>query len=119
MSNELIMAFDCGTTSLKVVLADAGGAVLAEAGEGYGLSQPGHGRAEQSPEEMWHAIRRGACSVLSASRADPTHVVALVFAATWKAVIPLDADRRPLADAMIWMDSRASEQAARLNEAAG
>jgi xylulokinase len=49
----------------------------------------------------------------------PARVTALAFAATWKAVIPLDSARRPLADAMIWMDSRATEQAARLNDSAG
>lgn len=119
MDEQLIMAFDCGTTSLKVVLADVRGTVRAEAGAGYGLSQAENGRAEQSPEAMWQAIRHGARSVLAAGRADPSSVTALVFAATWKAVLPLDETGQPLTDAMIWMDSRATEQAARLNEATG
>lgn len=119
MGTELIMAFDCGTTALKAVLADADGAVLAEADHGYGLAQPGQGRAEQSPEEMWQAVRHGARAVLCASGADPARVAALVFTATWKAVLPLGADRRPLTDAMIWLDARATEQAAQLNDAAG
>jgi xylulokinase len=119
MSNELIMTFDCGTTALKVVLADTDGTVLAERGESYGLAQSGNGRAEQSPEEMWLAIGRGARAVLASTGADTARVTALVFAATWKAVIPLDVDQQPLADAMIWMDSRATAQAARLNDSAG
>lgn len=116
---QLVMAYDCGTTSLKVVLADIEGRMLAEASERYQLSQSSTGHAEQSPDEMWNAITRGARSVLSSAGANPADVAALVFAATWKGIIPLDSDGRPLADAMIWLDSRAAEQAARLNDSAG
>lgn len=119
MNKQLIMAFDCGTTSLKAVLVDLRGTVLAEAGAGYGLSHPESGWAEQSPEAMWHAIGEGARSVLAAGRTDPSSIAAVVFAATWKGVVPLDEEGTPLADAMIWLDSRATEQAARLNTAVG
>lgn len=117
--SKLVLACDCGTTSLKAILADENGTILAEAGESYALAQPAPGRAEQSPTEIWEAITRAARTVVGQAGADPADVAGLVIAATWKAIVPLDDDGAPLTDAMIWLDSRATEQAQRLNEAMG
>ncbi len=53
--HPLIMTYDFGTTSLKAALVDAEGRIIAHANEGYPLSQPRVGWAEQDPRRLWDA----------------------------------------------------------------
>ncbi|WP_210435109.1 FGGY-family carbohydrate kinase [Saccharopolyspora sp. ASAGF58] len=115
--SKYVMTYDCGTTSLKAALIDLEGTVVAEANETYALRQPQPGWAEQDPAELWEAVCRASRRLMSHSAAED--VVACVFVAPWKNIIPVDADGVVLHDSIIWLDSRAIEQAARLNEAVG
>ncbi|MCQ8192683.1 xylulokinase [Streptomyces rugosispiralis] len=121
MSNQpdYVMAYDCGTTSLKAGVFDSSGRIIAEANETYPLHQPHPGWAEQDPDVLWEAVCRAGKRVLAASQIDPRAIAAAVFVAPWKNIIPVTADGDVLRRSMIWLDSRAIEQAERLNQNAG
>jgi xylulokinase len=111
-----VLTFDCGTASLKALVVGPGGTILAEATAVYPLYQPEDGHAEQSGDEIWDAVVAAGHHAVTAAAAP---VDAVVFAATWKALLPIDAEGRPLSRALIWMDSRGREQAERLNARLG
>lgn len=114
-----VLAFDCGTTSLKAALINARGVIEAEASAGYALHLSADGFAEQDADEIWRAAVSAGRSVVESSGVSPDDVGSVVFAATWKAILPLDDSGAPLARASIWIDSRGRDQAKRLNEHLG
>lgn len=111
-----VLTFDCGTASLKALVVGPGGEILAEATATYPLYQPHDGHAEQDADEIWDAVVVAGRAAVEEAR---TEVDAVVFAATWKALLPLDGHGAPLSRALIWMDSRGREQAERLNASLG
>lgn len=118
-TDDVILALDCGTTSLKALLVDGERQLLAEASETYPLTQTEAGWAEQEPADLWGAVVRAARDVLDRAGVAPADVTALITVASWKGVIPLSRQSGALRPAMLWLDARAVTQAARLNEAMG
>src|SRR5262249_12662422 len=63
MAAEPIVGIDVGTTGVKAIAIDERGNVLARAEEGYPLSTPRPGWAEQDPEDWWQAAQRALVAV--------------------------------------------------------
>lgn len=108
---ELLIGHDVGTGGSKSVLADAEGNILARAFEPYEVEHPGPGRAEQDPRDWWNAVSAGTRLLMAESGAAPADVKGMGFAGQMIGVVPVDAGGEPLSNAIIWMDSRADEQA--------
>lgn len=117
--SEYVMTFDIGTSSLKAAVIDRAGQVIAEGSATYPVKQPRPGYAEQDPDKIWSHICDTSRAVLRRCAASPVDVQAVVFVAPWKNIIGLDHEGNVLRDSIIWMDGRASNQAARLNDAYG
>ena len=62
----MLVGLDVGTTGVKAVAISAEGRVVASASEGYPLSTPQPGWAEQDPEDWWRAAE--ACLLRSEER---------------------------------------------------
>lgn len=120
---DWVLAFDCGTSSLKAAVLNPDGEILAEASAGYKVHYAEGGLAEQDADEIWASVVEAGRAALGraaeSGNARCRDIGAVVFVATWKALLPLDGAGRPLRRAAIWMDSRARDQAKRLNEAMG
>ena len=114
-----IMAFDAGTSGIKAVLVGVDGTIRASANAGYSLLRPREGWAEQIPEEYWTAACRAARCVLRESGVEPELVAGVVFATQWKGMVPLDEAGNVLHNSIIWMDTRAGEEAAEMAQASG
>ncbi|MGI5952020.1 MAG: xylulokinase [Brooklawnia sp.] len=114
-----VMTFDVGTTSLKAALVDRDGKIVREGAAEYPVKQLQTGWAEQDPEQIWQAICQTSRRVMAESAAAAQDVVAAVFVAPWKNIIPVTPDGTVLRDSIIWMDARAGEQAQQLNESLG
>ena len=115
----LVMTYDFGTTSLKAALVNATGRIVAHANEVYPLFQPKVGWAEQKPRSLWDAGARAGKRALEQAGISRDAVRSIVFVAPWKGIIPVGKNGTVLRDAIIWMDSRATAEADRLNERAG
>jgi xylulokinase len=113
-AGEHILAFDLGTSGLKVVVATPAGEIVGSAVEPYPLHLLAGGGAEQDPEDWWRALVRGTRRVLSVAGVDAGRVVAIGCSAQWSGTVPVDRDGRPLMRALIWMDSRGAEQLRRV-----
>jgi xylulokinase len=113
-ADEYILAFDLGTSGLKVAVTTPSGEIVGSAVERYPLYMLGHGGVEQDPEDWWNAVVRGTRRVLAVASIDADRVVGVGCSSQWSGTVPVDRDGRPLMRALIWMDSRGAEQVRRV-----
>ena len=108
-----VMGIDFGTESCRVGIFDLNGAPVAFAATAYPTpSAPGW--AEQSPVDWWNALRASVHSVMQRSGVQPHEIKGISYDATTMTVVALDHGGEALRPAIMWMDVRATEQAARV-----
>ncbi|KEY37376.1 sugar kinase, putative xylulose kinase, partial [Cutibacterium acnes] len=79
-------------------------------------SQPPHPRpgwAEQDPEEWWKALQASCHRAIAAAGISPAAIAGISYAAFCLKKNAMDERGNELRPAMMWMDVRATEQAAR------
>ncbi len=101
-----ILSFDLGTSALKAGLVSARGAVAAAESRLLPVRLLPGGGAEQDPEDWWRAVREAARALLARGAVAPGEVAAVSFGTQWGGTVATARDGRPLAPALIWMDSR-------------
>jgi xylulokinase len=99
-----ILGLDIGTSSVKGVVLDDAGMLLAEAERPLALTTPRPGWAEQDPEDWWTAAQ-AVLGELGADRADGIGLTGQMHG-----LVVLGADRRPLRPAILWNDGRSQPQ---------
>ena len=107
---------DVGSQGTNTALYAADGTLVASAYEGYDVSFPQPGWAEQDPRAWTKAIQSTIARVLGKVPEGPSAVKGLSFGSQLDGMVACDAKGRPLRAAMIWMDRRAESQAAALAE---
>ncbi len=110
----VVLGLDLGTGSLKAVLLDGRGAVLASATRGYPTSTPHPGWAEQDPAD-WLGALRGVVDELTAR--DPAAIARLCGIGLCSAAhlpVLLDAHDAVLRPAILWSDQRSHAEVAAL-----
>lgn len=112
------LGIDLGTSSVKCLVLDEDGLVVATAQERYGVSRPRPGWAEQDPEQWWQATIRATRAALAQL---PAHVIVsgVGLSGQMHGVVLVDAADAPVRPAIIWADSRAIAEVADLREAIG
>ncbi len=98
-----LVGLDVGTTGVKAVAISEDGSVLGLAEEGYELSTPRPGWAEQDPEAWWQASRRA----LERLAVDAS---AIGLSGQMHGLVCLDERDRVLRPAILWNDQRTAEQ---------
>ena len=114
-SAPLLLGVDGGTEGVRVGLFTAQGAPVAIARQPYPSQHARPGWAEQEPHDWWRGLASGVRRVLAEAGADPARVVGISVAATCFTMVCVGAHGRPLRPALLWMDSRAAEQAAEVS----
>jgi len=108
MSGDLVIGVDASTTAAKAVVWNAEGTPLSMAKSMYPLSTPQPGWGEQNAEDWWTAT---ANSVKRAVQTiDTSRVAAISVTHQRETFICLDNSGNPLRPAMLWLDSRATEE---------
>jgi xylulokinase len=116
VTGPYVIGCDVGSQGTNAALYSAGGALVASAYEGYDVSFPQPGWAEQDPRAWTRAMHATIARVLGSAPEGPSAVKALSFGSQLDGMVVCDARGRPLRPAMIWMDRRAEAQAAALAE---
>ncbi len=117
MSETAILGIDLGTTEVKVGLVTLDGRLLGLARAGYRTeTDTANGRAEQDPEAWWGALTTAVRHVTAAGRAD---IVAVALDGHGPTLVAVDESGRPTRPAIIWQDSRATDEGAELAQATG
>ncbi len=111
MTERSILAIDVGTSEVKAALVSYAGRVLDCARSPCSVMHPEPTWAEQDPNGWWHAICSATRQLWRETTHRPADVTGVVFACQMFGVLPVDADGKPLMNAMIWLDTRSREQA--------
>jgi xylulokinase len=112
---SLVLGIDAGTTSTKVVLADPLTAdpltgVVAQASAPAALSSPHPGWAEAETAQWWENVCLLVPRVLREAGVTAADVAAVAATGMVPAVIPANADGRPLRPAILQNDTRAKDE---------
>jgi xylulokinase len=117
-NKSLILGIDLGTSSVKAVLLDTGGAVLGIGQREYNIDVPSIGFAEQSPEEWWlstiEAVR--ACVSDAGKNSGAVSVGAISFSGQMHGLVALGEGDKLVYPAVIWPDQRSAKQVETINE---
>jgi len=111
---SILLSIDLGTEGARVGAFTETGDTLGSVHRPYPTTFPRPGWAEQDPEDWWRSFLSATHELLAtdACRAAGP-VVSIASATTASTVAVVDASGVPLRPAILWMDSRASEQSAR------
>jgi len=110
------LGLDIGTTGAKALLVDKAGKRLGMGYAGYRLISDGD-NIEQRADD-WTLC--GAAAVRQALEGnDPSMVAAVALSTQGASMLALDAENRPIGNALTWMDGRAKKEANELAEKLG
>jgi xylulokinase len=110
----LLLGIDAGTTSVKAGLYDPEGKELATASVEYVLQTPQPGRVELDPEVYWRSLVTAVRRSLHEAGLPGSRVAALGVSSQGETLIPVSDRGLALAPAIVWLDSRAVDEARQL-----
>lgn len=107
---DRVLAIDCGTQSLRALVFDAGGRLVAMRKveyEPYFSLRPGY--AEQDAEIWWRALGLAVRGLLASDPGILDGVAGMAVTAQRDSMLCLDANADPVRPAILWLDSRKAE----------
>ena len=119
MARELVLGLDLGTTSIKAVLFEPTGKLIAEAEEMVKTNYPHPGWAEQEPKQVEQAAVQAVIRAVKQAKAAKEEIIAAGFSAAMHSLICLDDQVEPISPMIIWADGRSSKQAEHLMKTNG
>jgi xylulokinase len=111
---QAVIGIDLGTSGVKALVAGPHGEVLGRGMAGYAVRVPASGRAESAPGDWWRATRAAVREALA--EADRVTVTAVGVAGQMHGVVLVDDRGAPLRPAILWLDQRATAEAASYEE---
>lgn len=108
-----LLGINFGTESCRVVICDLEGRPITFAATSYPTHHPRPGWAEQSPEDWWNALQASTHKALESAGVSPAQIAGISYDATTLTLVAMDERGQELRPAIMWMDVRATEQAAR------
>lgn len=111
-----VVGCDVGSQSLKGVLVDGDGKIVAQASAPYDLHYPRSGWADQDPDDWLRALRKVVARLLDEQGIGAGEVGTLGLASQVDGVVAVGREGTHLRPAIIWMDRRAEAQTKALGE---
>jgi len=113
------MGIDVGTTSVKCVLFDQKGRVIASRNSEYELSMPQPDFVEVPAETYWSATKECLVKVLNESRIDSKDIMGIGISSQGESFVALRKDGKPLRRAIVWLDNRSKDEAKLIDDEFG
>lgn len=110
-----VIGIDLGTSSIKAVIFDQAGNVIASEQKSYPIIQPANGWAEQDPSEWVNASVKVLETLVRKSNIKPIDIISIGIAGQMHGIVLLDKDDKVLRNAIIWCDQRTEKQCIELN----
>jgi len=101
----MFAGIDLGTSAVKAVLVDDGGAFVAEASAPLARSEPQPRWSEQRPDDWWDATCAAVSALPARSRAA---VRGIGLGGQMHGAVPIDEQRNVIRPAILWNDGRAA-----------
>ena len=115
MARDLVIAIDCSTTAAKAVVWTMQGRAVAEGRASLTTANPRPGWGEQDPLDWWQSVVRAIDGAVR--QIDGTRVAALSVTHQRETFACLGADGEALRPAMLWLDTRATNEIAAYGDA--
>jgi glycerol kinase len=120
MTRRYIAAIDQGTTSSRCMLFDAAGAIAAVAQKEHRQIFPRPGWVEHDPLEIWANVQEVIGQALGKAGATAADIAAVGITNQRETTVVWEkATGRPIANAIVWQDTRTDRLVAELGGAAG
>ena len=113
---KYLMGIDAGTGSVRAALYDDHGKNIAYHIESYDTTYPRNGWAEQDDKEWWSALSKAIPECMKKAGVGPESVLAVACDATTNTLVFLDENDESVRPPILWMDVRATEEAAFIDE---
>ena len=117
MPERYIIAYDLGTSGNKALLYSQSGRLVASETVLYETRYPEKHFAEQNPLDWWDSVCVATKTLLSDT--DPSLISAVAVTGHMLGLVAVDSDGQPLGASLIWLDNRAREEEAELNQKLG
>jgi len=110
MSPENLLAIDNGTQSVRALLFDPRGNLLAKARQPIEpYYSPAPGLAEQDPQVFWNALCQACQQLWQLPGVEPSSIAAVALTTQRSTMINVDRAGKPLRPAIVWLDQRRTE----------
>ena len=103
----MYLGVDIGTSSVKAVLIDEAGAIVAQGSDALKVSRPAPGYSEQDPQDWWQSTTKAVTALPKSLRAA---VRAIGLSGQMHGATLLDSAARVLRPAILWNDGRSAAQ---------
>lgn len=115
--NEVLLGVDVGTASVKGTVLDFQGNVLFQTSVDLPPVKIEGNTAQADPHSWWSAFK--ALLNQTYSKLQPGSIKSVCVGGQGPSLVPVSRDGSPLFDSLIWMDRRATDEAAAISEATG
>ncbi|MCJ1655562.1 xylulokinase [Staphylococcus sp. NRL 16/872] len=116
---EVVLGIDLGTSAVKIIAVTQQGEVVASTSEPLTLIQTRPGYSEQDPAEWFEAIKQGIKHLNQELKASDYVVKGISFSGQMHGLVALDASHAPVRNAILWNDTRNSEQCHQIKDVYG
>ncbi|MGG1698177.1 xylulokinase [Bacillus zhangzhouensis] len=116
---KYVMGIDLGTSGVKAILVDENGKVCCETSKPYRLIQDKPGYCEQHPEDWVEQTIAAMRELMARQPAHSRQVEGISFSGQMHGLVLLDESRQVLRPAILWNDTRTTEQCTRITKKLG
>jgi xylulokinase len=110
-----LIGIDLGTSSVKVLLTDLEGNILARHSKDYPTHQPIPGWFEQAPKDWWKAVASSVDHIIT-DFGESLDIRSIGLSGQMHGTLLLDHKHQPLYPAIIWQDQRSSKHVEQINQ---
>ena len=116
---KYVLGIDVGTTSVKSVLLNSEGILLASAMKEYSLDSGPNETCEVHPDIYWKITCQVIQELLIASKVNPEWVKGIAFSSQAETLIVVDSEGNPIRKAIVWLDNRSTSEAKEIEDKFG
>jgi xylulokinase len=108
---KYVLTLDVGTTAVKAGLFSEHLESISFAVREYRLLTPGPDQVEMDPEVYWTEAKEAILAAVSRAGVTPQDIISITCTTQGETLIPVGKDKKHLANAIVWLDSRAKSEA--------
>jgi xylulokinase len=114
-----LLGLDIGTSGVKALLISPEGKIISSKTESYPLATPNSGWAEQFPYDWWEATVKAIKETVSNNPIDSNQIKGISLSGQMHSSVFLDEKMEVIRPAILWSDTRTSEQCKEIYAIAG
>lgn len=101
---------DAGTTGASVIIFDQDGSIASSGYSEYKTTSPFPGWVDQDMNELWQGICKASTEATQKFKGKLSQIKSIGLSSQRGSFLPIDENWRPLIDAIVWNDGRATKE---------